>query len=120
MGPAGGAAGGAVLCGGGSGSVVSCTLATNSATLGNGPGSFSATRGGAGIYNLSGTVGLLNTIVAGNSGSANIWDAAGTFASQGFNLIGIINGSSGWTSLDLTGTSGGPLDPKLTPLANNG
>ena len=44
----------------------------------------------------------------------------GTFASQGNNLIGNTDGSSGWVGSDLTGTSAQPLDAMLAPLGNYG
>ena len=47
-------------------------------------------------------------------------DAFGTFTSQGNNLIGETDGSSGWVGSDLTGTSTPPLNPLLAPLGNYG
>ena len=47
-------------------------------------------------------------------------DAAETFVSEGNNLIGETNGSSGWVGSDLTGTVAQPLDPLLAPLAYYG
>jgi hypothetical protein len=50
-------------------------------------------------------------------------DLAGAFSSQGHNLIGQTDGSSGLSNgfnSDLTGTTASPLDPKLGPLARNG
>ena len=44
----------------------------------------------------------------------------GTIASQGNNLIGETDGSSGWVGSDLTGTIARPLDPLLAPLGNYG
>ena len=51
------------------------------------------------------TVTLGNTIVAGNTATTSGPDVCGTFASQGNNLIGKTDGSSGWVGSDLTGTS---------------
>jgi hypothetical protein len=46
---------------------------------------------------------------------------SGTFLSLGHNLIGVTNGSSGFSSSgDRVGSAAAPLDPKLGPLANNG
>jgi hypothetical protein len=49
---------------------------------------------------------------------------AGEVTSEGFNLIGAADGSSGWIIIgigaDLTGTTASPLDPQLGPLYNNG
>jgi hypothetical protein len=69
---------------------------------------------GGGLSN-SGTVTLANTIVAGNGG-----DVSGAVTSQGHNLIGATDGSSGWVSSDLTGTSARPLNPMLDPLGSYG
>jgi hypothetical protein len=64
-----------------------------------------------------------NTIIAGNSASSNGPDVQGPFTSQGYNLIGKSDGSSGFTNGtngDQVGTSGSPLDPMLGPLQDNG
>jgi len=65
------------------------------------------------------TVKLANTIVAGNTAPTGP-DAFGTFASQGHNLIGKTDGSSGWVGSDLTGTIATPLKPLLAPLGYYG
>ena len=44
----------------------------------------------------------------------------GTFASQGNNLIGTTNNSSGWLAGDRKGSVAAPLNPLLGPLQNNG
>ena len=76
-----------------------------------------ATKGAGGGLNISGgTVTIGNTIVAQNSAGTSGPDASGTFASQGHNLIGATDGSSGWVGADLTGTIAQPLDPLLAPL----
>jgi len=59
-----------------------------------------------------------NSIIAGNTG--DVVDVAGPVISLGYNLIGQADGSTGWGSADLTGTSGRPLDPQLSPLQDNG
>ena len=61
-----------------------------------------------------------NTIVAGNTAATSGPDVFGTFASQGNNLIGETDGSSGWVGSDLTGTIAQPLNPLLAPLGNYG
>jgi hypothetical protein len=75
---------------------------------------------GGGVFNAAGTFRVKSTIIAlsrvvdqnGNQGTDP--DASGTFASQGFNLIGKRDGSTGFTqSTDQTGTLAAPLDPKL-------
>ena len=43
-----------------------------------------------------------------------------TFVSQGNNLIGETDGSSGWVGSDLTGTVATPLNPLLAPLGKFG
>src|SRR5439155_24706769 len=50
-------------------------------------------------------------------------DVSGSCTSQGHNLIGQTDGSSGFTNAfndDLTGTTASPLNPMLVPLTNNG
>jgi hypothetical protein len=66
---------------------------------------------------------IYNTIVAGNTGSANNpTDVAGKFISRGHNLIGKADShSKGFISSDLVGTVANPIDPKLAAsLADNG
>ena len=63
---------------------------------------------------------LGNTIVAGNTAATSGPDVFGTVASQGHNLIGKTDGSTGWVGSDLTGTSATPLDPLLAPLGDYG
>src|SRR5205085_576120 len=85
---------------------------TNSTISGNStPG-----RGG-GIAKGDSDVFVKNSIIANNSAD----DVFGAFSSQGFNLIGKTDGSTGFTvTTDLTGTSAAPLNPKLGPLKYNG
>ena len=81
---------------------------------------------GGGVSLGSGSVSLGNTIVAGNTGALGGPDADAAITSLGHNLIGMIDGSSGWGTSDKTGGTGGninapnPLDPRLNPLGNNG
>ena len=94
----------------GSASLTNCTISGNSAS------SF-----GGGIYNNGlGTVNIGNTIVALNVATTSGPDVQGTVVSKGNNLIGITDGSSGWVSSDLTGSSAEPLDPLLAPLGDYG
>ena len=97
-------------------SITSSTIFGN--TAGN-EGSSSA-RGG-GILTTSGAFTISNSIVAGNTANDGL-DVAGTFSSNGYNLIGISNGGSGFSRAkqDQFGTVAAPLDPKLSSLANNG
>ncbi len=65
---------------------------------------------------------LKSSIVALNSSTTSP-DVAGNVTSNGFNLIGKTDGSTGFTATtDRTGTSAAPLDPKLDPngLQSNG
>jgi hypothetical protein len=75
---------------------------------------------GGGLENVSATVTIGNTIVAQNTATASAPDASGSFASQGNNLVGATDGSSGWLSSDLTGTTLQLLNPLLAPLNNYG
>ncbi len=64
-----------------------------------------------------------SSIIALSTGGGSNRDVSGIFASDGFNLIGKTDGSSGFTApTDQTGTVAAPLDPKLDPagLQNNG
>ena len=66
-------------------------------------------------------ISLANTIIAGNTISlVTTPDVSGAFTSQGFNLIGQTDGSTGWKASDRTGTHAHPLSAKLGSLANNG
>jgi len=94
---------------------------TNSTIVGN-----SVLRGDAGgIANRNmGVIDVRSSIIAlnvlpGGTGP----DVSGAFASSGFNLIGIKDGSTGFTAgTDLTGTHAAPLDPRVDPkgLKDNG
>ena len=64
-----------------------------------------------------------NTIIASNSATAAGPDVSGSFNSQGNNLIGKNDGSTGFAHGvlgDLAGTAAGPIDPRLGPLQDNG
>ena len=89
------------------------TTLTNSTVSGN-----TAAGNGGGVVNYGSTT-LGNTIVAGNTAATGP-DVSGGITSQGNNLIGETDGSSGWVASDLTGTSAQPLDPLLAPLGNYG
>jgi hypothetical protein len=83
-----------------------------------------ATRGG-GLY-LTTDDTLQNTVVSGNSTFPNgqgpdvFTRATDSVLSNGFNLIGQSDGSTGWNPSDNVGTTANPVDAKLAPLANNG
>jgi hypothetical protein len=82
---------------------------TNSTFSGN-----SASIGGGGIQNFSGTLILVNTIIAGNSAPQGP-DVSEPVTSLGYNLIGNPSGGSGFAATDLLG-----VDPLLGPLQDNG
>jgi hypothetical protein len=77
----------------------------------------SASDGGG--IDVEGRLTAGNSIIAGNN-SNDVATFGTPVNSLGFNLIGATDGSSGWISSDLTGTSAKPLNPKLGPLSNNG
>ncbi len=109
----GGRGGGYYSAGDGTDVIVNDTFSNNSCT---GPG-----NQGGGIY-TDGHTNVKNTIVAGNRATAAP-DVDGAFASQGFNLIGIGDGSTGFingTNGDQVGTAAAAINPKLGLLANNG
>ena len=58
--------------------------------------------------------------MADNTATTSGSDATGAFTSQGHNLIGVTDGSSGWVGSDLTGTTASPLNPLLAPLGDYG
>jgi uncharacterized repeat protein (TIGR01451 family) len=87
--------------------LIDITLASNRAT-GN---------GGAILAGRSLTV--RGSIVAGDQAHAGS-DIYGALVSQGHNLIGITDQSSGWLATDLLGSLHQPLDPRLGRLADNG
>lgn len=97
-----------------------------------------ALSGGGGISNTSGTVEVTNSTITQNRGmggglfgqgtvSSSIIaknnngpfagsDVSGNFTSSGFNLVGVQEGSTGFSmATDLKGTVGAPLDPKFDP-----
>ncbi len=133
--------GGGVQSVGGTLTLTNCTVSGNSAGN-NGGGLYiknatatltdctlsgnMASGEGGGLYNAVGntstpsTVAFGNTIAAGNASGTLGPDAFGTFVSEGHNLIGETDGSSGWVGSDLTGTIASPLNPMLAPLGNFG
>jgi hypothetical protein len=128
---AGGDDGGGGLATFGKATLTNVTVSGNSARSGGGvtlfgtakltnvtvSGNSASVRGG-GVDN-SGTAALSNTIIAGNTGPSSP-DVFGVFNSQGNDLIGKTDGSSGWVGSDLTGTIAAPLDPLLAPLGDYG
>jgi uncharacterized delta-60 repeat protein len=102
-----------VVVGGVMATLTNVTIANNTATTGTGGGIST----GAGS-----TTNVKNTIVATNTNSSNP-DVAGAYVSQGNNLIGKSDGSTGFTNGangDLVGAIAAPINPLLAPLADNG
>jgi hypothetical protein len=119
----GGSQGGAIYTGtNGPLIVTNSTFVGNTASSGNGGGS-----SGGGIFNFdSRLASFRNSIMALNTVTGiNITgpDVSGAFTSQGHNLIGKGDGSTGFsngTNGDQVGTIALPLDPKVGPPQNNG
>ncbi|NJN80930.1 MAG: DUF11 domain-containing protein, partial [Caldilineaceae bacterium] len=86
----------------------------------------SADGDGGGVANDEGAVFLYNAIIADNIDTTPITeqpDVSGDFTSNGYNLIGIGDGSSGLVDGvggDQVGTLAEPIDAKLASLADNG
>ena len=86
-------------------SITNCTITSNS--------------GGLAVSVSGSSPSIRNTIIAANPSG----DVGGSYNSQGHNLIGDRSSSSGFTNGvngDQVGTSGSPINPQLSPLANNG
>jgi CSLREA domain-containing protein len=81
------------------------------------------TGDGGGIQNTD-AITISNTIIANNySVSFDNHDCKGTITSLDYNLLGIGNSSYCYftpQAHDLVGTSASPLDPEISPLAENG
>ena len=97
---AGGDGGG--LYSGGTTSLTNCTISDNYASVG----------GGLLNNDFHGTVTLGNTIIAGNMATNTGPDVSGAVDSSGNNLIGEVDGSSGWVSSDLIGTIADPCNAR--------
>ena len=101
--------GGGLITEGGPATLTDCTVSGNSA----------GTIGGGLYSSQSGTVDIGDTIVATNIATTGP-DVDGAFASQGHNLIGKTDGSSGWVATDKTGTIAYPLNVGLGSFGNHG
>jgi hypothetical protein len=104
-------------------SIANSTIAGNSAT--NIPAEGGSPGFGGGVSNATtGVVTAKSTIIAGNIATTPAGqDAAGAFISQGYNLLGKSDSSTGFVNganNDQVGTNATPLDPKLATLAHNG
>lgn len=117
-GSSGGASGGGVFTEGLT-TITTSTIAGNSASGGTG-------GDGAGVYvGSQSTTSITNTIIANNSATLQRGapEVKGTFSSNGYNLIGRRDGSTGFTNgvnHDQVGSVAAPIDPLLGTLANNG
>ncbi len=100
----------------------SSTLTLQSCTIAGNLGYGGSTGGGTAVVNSGGTIHIGNTVVARNAGPDSAPDVKGAFASDGFNFIGVGDGSTGFgTNLhDHIGTAASPKDPKLGVLKDNG
>jgi CSLREA domain-containing protein len=109
--------------------VTACTISGNhglGGTRGLGDsvpnhGVYGAGRGG--LFTAAGNSTVRNTISASNIvlGIVVSVDVHGAFTSQGYNLIGSADNSTGFTEpTDQTGTYDFPLDPMLGPMQDNG
>lgn len=101
---------GAAIFNTGQAQMINCTVTGNTSTgvPFDGP---AAVYGGASFISM-------NNLIAGNVGGL---DVGGVFTSQGGNLIGQGAGSLGFTQpTDQVGTAGSPIDPLVSPLADNG
>ena len=119
--------GGGIYVGGAGGvNLTNVTLSGNSASVGGGVFNeyaiglvnVTVTLNGAtqsgGLHDTGGsTTTLRNTIVAGNTGGNP--DGNGSFDSLGYNIVGVVGGSTGWVGTDRTG-----VNPLLQALADNG
>lgn len=118
---AGGNAEGGGIYSSGQLAIQSCTLSGGAMTGGVGgaggvSGGVPGGSFGGGLRVGDGSTEIGNTLVAGNAGS-DAPDVSGTVLSRGFNLVGVTNGSTGFTqTTDQTGTVLTPLNPRLGPL----
>jgi parallel beta-helix repeat protein len=84
-----------------------------------------AAANGGGVFSNQPTVNVRNTLIAGNAANAGQGpDVNGTFATQGFNFIGVADAAStgftNGTSHDQVGSAAAPLVARLGLLENNG
>jgi CSLREA domain-containing protein len=107
--------------------ITNCTFSGNAAIggsggLGNPSGPNGFAYGGAINRNTSTGAPVGNTLIAGNTATTQGPDAWGPFISNGSNLVGKADDTTGFTgSGDKTGTAANPLDPKMMSApANNG
>jgi len=113
--------------------IVNCTITGNTTGIG-GTGGYSKWTGkfgssgaagvGGGVFVTTNSTVLLNTLIAGNTVPPNSsgTDIAGVFASQGHNLVGIVDTNASIISQygDLFGTVQQPINAMVSALSNNG
>ena len=113
--------------------LASCTFSLNNAQGGSGriggPGAGTGVNGasgalgiaqGGGVRSTTTLNSIQNSLFAANTSSAGP-NCSGAFTSQGYNLVAIVNGASGFTGPgDQTGTSGSPLNAQLGAFFSNG
>ena len=80
---------------------------------------------GGGIRTTTGSVNLVNTLIAQNTlgaggQAANGMDVFGSLVSQGYNLVSVTNGSGIWIASDQLGNDISPLDAMVGSLQDNG
>jgi hypothetical protein len=103
--------GGGIYVETGPATILSSTIAGNSAVT------------GGGIYIAVDAVTLTNTIVAQNLVSGSSQDIQGAVATSSHNLVGVdagLSGVSNGVGGNIVGTTAAPIDPKLGPLQDNG
>jgi hypothetical protein len=98
--------------------LTSVTITGNTAS-----GPSTSFNGGGGLFILANNneyALVRNTLIAGNASATVAPDVLGTVISLGFNLVGEADGSQGWRSNDILGSTSSPIDPVLGPLQDNG
>jgi CSLREA domain-containing protein len=121
-GGAGGPAFGAVV-NNGTMTMTACAVSGNTGTGGAGGSGSPSGTSGVGVGGLQGGGTVTDTIVALNTatGSSIVLDVSGSFTSNGYNLIGDGDFSSGFTATgDQVGTTAARINPQLGALQNNG
>jgi hypothetical protein len=77
---------------------------------------------GGGVFVSGGPLAhlLLHASIVALNAATEGADIFGAVTSNGYNLIGNGDGSSGWSAGDLVGTTGQEIDPLLDPLCDYG
>lgn len=97
--------------------LVNSTVTNNTAS---GTGALGGQGGGLYLGNFAETD-IGNSIIAGNTSTTSGVDVQGAVTTDlGANLIGNADGSTGFTTSTLLGSTANPLDPGLQPLGNYG